>query len=1022
MYLRTLQLHGFKSFAEKTTLQFDPGVTAIVGPNGCGKSNVIDAVRWVLGEQRARLLRSDKMESVIFNGTTRRRALGLAEVSLTIENNRGVLPTAYAEVTVARRLYRSGDSEYLLNGTVCRLKDILDLFMDTGLGAGAYSVIELKMIEDILSENADDRRRLFEEAAGVTKYKRRRAQALRKLDGTQADLTRLRDLTDEIEKTVRRLARQAKKAERHQRLATRLRALETALIAYDYAHLAEERASVTKQAMQFRAEVDQQNAALAKGEAAVEQARTALIAAEQALSEQQQAQYAHAERLRSAEAEQRLAAERSQNAAATLARLAAEADADAARRTDLDAEQRTLAEQQERAAAHASEAQRAAEAALDDAGEARSTADAQRTALRDARRAANDATSQAQAAAAALARLRDRSALRHAEADRLAAELADAEQQRAGLAADLDAADAGVAEAWSAFNDAQAELDAAEAARDRLDARVTEAKDTLREARQDIAALRTEADLLRSLLDTREDLDAPAAFLLDDTTWDVATRGGGAADFAPQTVADLLACDEADRQALDAALGAWADALVVQSEAQAAAAIARLRDADQGRATFVVLDRLPSRGSRDRSPTPPGTTPAREAVRVSDDALRPLVRLLLDNVFIADSLADAEALRDTYPVATLVTRDGAWTSVRGTYAGGDEKPRAAALRLGRRERLAEIGAMLAEAEARIETLEAAVARVEGERAALSLAARQAAQREARQALAQAEQQHARHEAARTSLDQRLERIATRRAALSAELDAEDDEGTLETRRDEAAALLDTARATLAEAEGAALVADERQRDAQQTLADARLAAAQAQNTVATLRRDAERIVQTQADLDARAAHRATQEGAAATRRTDAAAQQATLADQIEALRGNSGGLTQAVAEADLAVLRARSTANEREDGLRTIRRAREEALQALNQRDLRLAEIQTRQATLAERAAADYGLDAADLVDQPVPDDLFTDADGAPAGFDANAARTEIPTLRDRIRSLGAVNALALEEYEEEEARLERMV
>ncbi|HLT46454.1 MAG TPA: AAA family ATPase, partial [Rubricoccaceae bacterium] len=182
MYLSKLELHGFKSFAHKTTLLFDPGVTAIVGPNGCGKSNIVDAIRWVLGEQRARLLRSEKMENVIFNGTASRRALGMAEVSLTVENTRGVLPTAYSEVTITRRLYRSGESEYLLNHTVCRLKDVLDLFMDTGMGAGAYSVIELKMIEDILSDNAADRRRLFEEAAGVTKYKLRRRQALQKLE------------------------------------------------------------------------------------------------------------------------------------------------------------------------------------------------------------------------------------------------------------------------------------------------------------------------------------------------------------------------------------------------------------------------------------------------------------------------------------------------------------------------------------------------------------------------------------------------------------------------------------------------------------------------------------------------------------------------------------------------------------------------------------------------------------------------------------------------------------------------
>ncbi|TDI72831.1 MAG: chromosome segregation protein SMC, partial [Bacteroidetes bacterium] len=212
MYLSKLELHGFKSFADRTVVDFSSGVTAVVGPNGCGKSNIVDAVRWVIGEQRARILRSDKMEDIIFNGTSTRRPLGMSEVLLTIENTRGVLPIEYSEVTIGRRLFRSGESEYLLNGVQCRLKDITDLFMDTGMGAGAYSVIELKMIEDILSDSADDRRHMFEEAAGISKYKTRRGQTLRKLAGTQTDLNRVRDIVDELDKHVRSLERQAKKA------------------------------------------------------------------------------------------------------------------------------------------------------------------------------------------------------------------------------------------------------------------------------------------------------------------------------------------------------------------------------------------------------------------------------------------------------------------------------------------------------------------------------------------------------------------------------------------------------------------------------------------------------------------------------------------------------------------------------------------------------------------------------------------------------------------------------------------
>ena len=189
MYLSKLEIVGFKSFANKVNLTFDVGLTAIVGPNGCGKTNVVDAIRWALGEQKPSRLRSDKMEDVIFNGTKNRKPLGMADVSLTIENTKGILPSEYKEVVITRRVYRSGESEYYLNKTLCRLKDIKDLFMDTGMGSDAYSVIELKMVETILSDKADERRRLFEEAAGVTKYKVRRKETFTKLDHVQQDRT-----------------------------------------------------------------------------------------------------------------------------------------------------------------------------------------------------------------------------------------------------------------------------------------------------------------------------------------------------------------------------------------------------------------------------------------------------------------------------------------------------------------------------------------------------------------------------------------------------------------------------------------------------------------------------------------------------------------------------------------------------------------------------------------------------------------------------------------------------------------
>ncbi|MFQ6115400.1 MAG: AAA family ATPase, partial [bacterium] len=182
MYLESLEIHGFKSFGKKTRFVFTDGISSIVGPNGCGKSNIVDAIRWVLGEQKSGLLRSDRMENVIFNGSKSMKPLGMAEVSLTIQNTKNVLPVEYSEVVITRRLFRSSESQYLINNSLCRLKDIQDLFMDTGMGPDAYSIIELSMVESILNGKAEERRRIFEEAASVTKYKRRRQAAYRKLE------------------------------------------------------------------------------------------------------------------------------------------------------------------------------------------------------------------------------------------------------------------------------------------------------------------------------------------------------------------------------------------------------------------------------------------------------------------------------------------------------------------------------------------------------------------------------------------------------------------------------------------------------------------------------------------------------------------------------------------------------------------------------------------------------------------------------------------------------------------------
>jgi len=233
MYLKRLEMQGFKSFADKTVLEFIPGITTVIGPNGSGKSNISDAIRWVLGEQSMKSLRGAKSEDVIFSGTQARKSLGFAEVSLVFDNQDNKLPVEYAEVTVTRKLYRSGESQYFINKTPCRLKDIIELFMDTGIGKDGYSIIGQGRIDEILSNKSEDRRNIFEEAAGIVKYKARKIEAEKNLERTKLNLLRINDVLVEIEQNLEPLKAQAEKAKEFLNLREELKQIEVGLFLHN---------------------------------------------------------------------------------------------------------------------------------------------------------------------------------------------------------------------------------------------------------------------------------------------------------------------------------------------------------------------------------------------------------------------------------------------------------------------------------------------------------------------------------------------------------------------------------------------------------------------------------------------------------------------------------------------------------------------------------------------------------------------------------------------------------------------
>ncbi len=287
MRLSHLEIIGFKSFSTRLKVKFSDGITAVVGPNGCGKSNIVDAIRWALGEHRATSLRGDRMEDVIFNGTAARKPLGMAEVSLTIDNSEQKLPVEYSEVTITRRYFRSGAGEYQINKVPCRLKDITNLLMDTGMGAHAYSIIEQGMVETVVNGSPMERRQLIEEAAGINKYKTRRRLAQRKLEGTEHDLVRIADLLEEVDRSVSSLRRQVRKYERYDRLMLQMKDVEVVVACHEFLDLRQRTEPVRDRIKKLTDQKESLQTRIRTAEAGVEERNAVQLEKEELLQQRQ---------------------------------------------------------------------------------------------------------------------------------------------------------------------------------------------------------------------------------------------------------------------------------------------------------------------------------------------------------------------------------------------------------------------------------------------------------------------------------------------------------------------------------------------------------------------------------------------------------------------------------------------------------------------------------------------------------------------------------------------------------------
>ncbi len=982
MKLKSLHLHGFKSFPDQTRIGFHDGITAIVGPNGCGKSNIGDAIRWVLGEQRPTAIRGARMEEVIFQGTVSRGAHNRGAVSMVVSNDDGALPVPFEEVEIGRTVFRDGGSDYRLNRASCRLRDIVDLCRDTGLGANAYSIIEIRMIDAILSERTDERRSLFEEAAGIGKYKDRRRAALRRLETSETDLQRLEDVIAEVRSKVRSLARQKGKAQRYRELRKRRLDVEVAVARLDMVELEARLARIEEESAKGREEAAGMAAGLGTAEAALEQARLEHLEAEKARVEAAGRLDAVATELARVEKEVAVAEERIAGGDRRLAQISEEEASLAAQQARSGDEVVMLKEEREKCHAALTECKAELTSRVATAGEARERMEAARDEVRGLEERAGGI-------ARGIARAegdRDSARLQAGELghrfDRLSVEL----REGAGALRDLQSqGDLFADRRDQTARKAEEAERAVGGARRRLALvreRRSAARDAEREAEGRVATLKAEFAALERVGESREGMAAEAAAARKALPGCV--RG---------VLSDYLQVTGVAPRMVDVVLGSFGLALVV-GNGDDASRVARWYHAESGREAGLVL--LPLDAAPEaRGPLPAGVT--------AFGAGAPWAEALLGAVRIGAAEAGADQSAGAH---------GVWTDALGAIHLVPE--RGAQGRLERKDRQQALETALASARRDLVDVRETLLLLDREHADCEEEADTASER----FLATRDEARAAEAGALAQTDRRA-RLIRHQEEVSRQL-----EGT-RAARDRAVERGRAAEAELAKLNGdeavltgrldrlrsvhaAAHAEWEQARTAESEMA---VRAARLESEYARLAgriSDTEAVVADAASRNAALAREADALGAetAAARETRRKGRESlqTLFEKRDTVRG-------VLAEHDRALRTASETVAAAERRAREVRDQERAAIGREHQLEMERQDIRNRAGRIGERLETEWGRSLEILVDE-----------AEPAEGDPEELRAELAEIVTKLGRIGAVNMLAVEEHAEESERLDFLV
>ena len=988
MYLSELELHGFKSFANKTHVKFDSGLTAIVGPNGCGKSNIVDSIRWVLGEQRPSHLRSASMSNVIFNGTATKKALGLSEVSVTIENNKGILPTEFKEVKITRRLYRSGESEYLLNNTPCRLKDIIELFMDTGMGSNSYSVIELKMVEEILSDKNNERTALFEEAAGITKYKERRKQTFRKLAETQGDLQRIEDILVEIRKNARSLQLQASRAQRAREYNVELQRLELGLARFEYDAINAELEPLMERIVNAESEKEEFNRNLEQLEQLEEEARRELRQKEQKLSEVQQKQLNLQNAVRETETSLRITREKIKNEEQSIRQYEqdiyqSEDDIKELRKT-IKKSEKQLEEKKSRLNIIREELEKA-----------RGGYEAQQSRLSEARSDLDSITRNYDEVTQKLNRLQTQKVRIESRLENSSEDEGRLQEQITQITRDIDSLKDQEARQKQELSDAERQLetmtrqlDEQRKQKEELSARQNELKDNIRSERSRLDAVQSEIKLLENIAKSHEAFPGSVKYLIEENK-----------DGRFQVLSDVFSTDEKHAVALESVLGEACYYIVTVTIDEARQAASQLKDNDKGKATFIPLDQLT--GSYD-------IKKGSLCDQVScDNRYSALKALLLGHVFVYDSIAAAEeGVRQNSGTVGVTINGDVVTAQRFLRSGSQSQN--VGLRVGLKDRIEKLEHKALSTEQRVENLEQELQATQRQHAQIDTEQTARQVRESEQLLRKLGSQQSSLSARKSVYEKNLSEVGERLKRLGAnvreeqaslkELDPQIEEISKKAKK-----LLGSQISRRNDLEKI----EENQDKARSLYNDIKLKHQAAENEVLNLEKDKERASQSITSIKERLQQRSENAKQSKDRIIGHRSTIEELEVQLEEQLEEKGFIDALLREADKDCARQRGRIHQVEEDLKNRRRKREMTIELLHQLDMAKSQLDMKAKGIADHIWENYNILMENLEDT-LPEDIEPDA-----------ARERITSLKQKLKNIGEVNPLAIEEYEKEKERLD---